>query len=403
MENERQLWKLTRVFKANAAAYLAGQRIIANEGGTSSSKTYSILQLLIQIAQNVKRKFIISVVSESMPHLKRGCIRDFQNILGNEFEAARWNKTDFIYRWPICDLEFFSADQPAKLRGGRRDILFINEANNNAWDAFRELDIRTRLCTFLDWNPVSEFWAHEKGIISDPANAYIHSTYIDARWCLPSEVVANIEAQKTKDPNWWNIYGLGRIGKIEGLVYPAFEQVDALPQSGYEFYGLDFGYASDPTALVKCVIRGDELYGEELIYEAGLTNDAIAHRLDELGVKRRDALIYADSAEPKSIEEIHRYGFNIQGCAKGPDSVEFGHQKIRQFKQFWTKGSLNCIKEMRNLRYIPDKDGKLTSKTTHVWTHGTDARRYAVAGLTGPQEPVDRIVTFDSMQLVRGA
>jgi phage terminase large subunit len=380
MESE-PTWKLTSIFNLNSLAYLdKTKRRAINEGGTSSSKTYSILQLLIWIAQNTKRPLVISVVSESMPHLKRGVMRDFQNIMGDQWEPARWNKSDFTYRWPNCTFEFFSADQPAKLRGGRRDILFINECNNVVYDGYRELDIRTRTFTFLDYNPVSEFWVHDNGLIGKPENAFIHSTYLDAKWVLPPEIVRNIESNRLTDPNWWNIYGLGRIGKVEGLVYPYFTQVDSLPEGGRHVYGLDFGYSNDPSVLLHLVIQGDDLFAHQVLFEAGMTNDVIAHKMDEAGIKREYDEIFADSAEPKSIEEIHRFGFNIKPCPKGADSVEYGHQKINQYRQFWTKTSLDCIKEQRNFRYIPDKDGKLTQKTTHSFSHSMDARRYGLVG-----------------------
>ena len=319
-----------------------------------------------------------------MPHLKRGCIRDFKNILGDEFDDNNYNKTEQQYHLNKGIIEFFGADESDKVRGPRRHILFINEANNVPWETARGLDVRTSKFTFADWNPTSEFWVHENWI-GKPENAYIHSTYLDAQWVLPQEVVTNIESNRDIDPNWWNIYGLGRIGKVTGLVYPFFEQIGKMPE-GQEFYGLDFGYSNDPTALVRCVIRGNELYSEELIYEAGLTNDAIAHRMNELGIDKRKAEIFADSAEPKSIDEIHKYGYNVKPCFKGADSVEFGHQKIRQFKQFWTKTSLNGIKEQRNFRYIPDKDGKFTDKTTHAFSHIMDARRYAIIANHTPAE-----------------
>jgi phage terminase large subunit len=171
------LYKLTSIYKQNAQALLGGFRRALNEGGTSSSKTISILQILILVAQHTKENLLISVVSESLPHLKRGCLRDFQNILGETFDYSKYNKTEHIYDFGKGKIEFFPADEPSKMRGGRRDILFINECNNVSYDAFKELDIRTRLFTFLDWNPVSEFWAHEKGMINDPVNSYIFSTY----------------------------------------------------------------------------------------------------------------------------------------------------------------------------------------------------------------------------------
>jgi len=388
--------KYTHIFGLNNEAWLGGKRRALNEGGTYSSKTWSILQLLVWIARYAKHPLIISVVSESLPHLKRGAIRDFFKILNESPDNnPRYNKTEHIYSVGNGAIEFFGADEADKVRGPRRDLLFINEGNNVPWETARGLDIRTAKFTFVDWNPVSEFWAHEYWI-KQPENAYIHSTYLDAVGVLPAEVIANIESNKN-DPNWWNIYGLGKLGKVEGLVYPFFGQVDTVP-SGNEFYGLDFGYSNDPTVLVKCSLR-DGLYCQELIYEKGLTNDMIARRMEELGVKRNYDEIYADSSEPKSIEEIYRYGFNIKGCPKGPGSVEYGHQKVRQFRQFWTQDSLSCIKEQRNFRYIEDKNGKLTDKTTHAFSHGMDARRYGVMGRFEPQEE-EKIVIYDAMSEV---
>lgn len=385
----------TSIYEQNAEAWLGGKRRALNEGGTASSKTWSVLQLLILIARFTKSKLLISVVSESLPHLKRGAIRDFFRILDESPDNnPRYNKTEQTYTFGNGVIEFFGADEAAKVRGPRRDILFINEGNNVPWETARGLDIRTRLFTIVDWNPVSEFWAHEHWVGQDE-NAYIHSTYLDAADVLPHEIVTNIESNKN-DPNWWNIYGLGLIGKVEGLVYPYFEQVDALPP-GDVFYGLDFGYSNDPTTLVRCVIQNDGLYCQELIYETGLTNDAIAHRFDEVGVRRRYDEIFADSAEPKSIEEIYQFGFNIKPAPKGPGSVEYGHQKVRQFKQFWTKDSVNCIKEQRNFRYVPDKNSKLTDKTTHLFSHGMDARRYGIMGLAEPQER-DEVLVYDTIQ-----
>jgi len=382
--------RTTAIYRQNAAAWVDPTiRRVFNEGGTSSSKTWSILQLLILIATHAKNDLLISVVSESLPHLKRGCIRDYIAIMGGAFNSYAYNKSEHIYTFGKAKIEFFPADEPSKLRGGRRDILFLNEANNVDYDSYRELDIRTKCFTFLDWNPTNEFWVHEHNLLNQPENAYIHSTYFDALAVIPPEVAANIESNRYKDPNWWNIYGLGRIGKIEGLVYPHFTQVDQLPKGDY-FFGLDYGFSQDPTALVKNVVIGNDLYSEELIYETGLTNDAIAHRMDELGVRRNYDPIFADSAEPKSIEEIYRYGFNIKPCEKGAGSVEFGHQRVRQLNQHWTKGSLNCIKEQRNFRYVQDKNGRYTEKTTHMFSHGADARRYAIQGLGLAVAKVDR-------------
>ena len=377
------LIRTTRIYEENAGAFLSGKRRALNEGGTYSSKTWSILQVLILIARYTKKRLLISVVSESLPHLKRGAIRDFFHILGESPDNnPQYNKTEQTYTFGNGIIEFFGADESDKVRGPRRDILFLNEANNIPWETARGLDVRTNRFTFADWNPVSEFWAHEFWI-GRPENAYIHSTYQDALDVIPPEVVQNILSTGERDPNWANIYVYGRLGRIEGLVYPYFEQIDNLPEEGDFFYGLDFGFSGDPAALVKCVIKGDALYCRELLYERGLTNQDIAIAMGELGIRKGYDEIFADSAEPKSIEEIYRYNFNIKPAPKGEGSVEYSHQKVRQFKQFWTKDSINCIKEMRNLRYITDKKGFLTEKTTHLYSHGTDARRYGVMGYLG--------------------
>lgn len=383
----------TSIYVQNGAAWLARnsgiRRRALNEGGTSSSKTYSILQVLILIARSATTPTLVSVVSESLPHLRRGAMRDFFAIMGESpSNNPRYNMSEHVYDFGNGKIEFFSADEPSKMRGGRRDVLFINEANNVGYDAFKELDIRTKLFTFLDWNPVSEFWAHEQ-LLNKPENKYIHSTYLDAMNVLPPEVVRNIESNKDSDPNWWNVYGLGKLGRVEGLVYPVFEIVDALPEHGQVAYGLDFGFAGDEAALVKNVIipahdkELGQVFSQEIIYAKNLTNQDLSLKMEQAGVKKHYDEIFADSAEPKSIEELHRLGWNIKPCIKGEGSVEFGHQKLRQYKQFWTKDSLNGIKEQRNFRYIADKDGKLTEKTAHNWSHIMDARRYGVLGKVG--------------------
>ena len=400
----------TRIYEQNAEAWVGGKRRILNEGGTSSSKTYSILQLLILIAQHTRRNLLISVVSESLPHLRKGTITDFFNILDeSQDNNPNWSKTEHTYTFGKGKIEFFGADDSAKVRGPRRDILFINEGNNVAWEAARGLDIRTSICTFVDWNPVGEFWAHQyesggtvvPGWIHNPENKYIHSTYLDAIDVLPPGKVADIEAYRDTDPNWWNVYGLGKLGKVEGLVYPLFTLVDELPGSGDTFAGLDFGFTSDPAAVVKNVIRGRELYSRELVYERNLTNADLSERMEAAGLVKGYDEIFADSAEPKSIEELYRMGWNIKGAPKGPGSVDYRHQKVRQYKQYWTKDSLNCIKEQRNFRYIADKNGKLTDKTTHTFSHGMDARDYGVVGKLEPVEE-ESVIIYDAMQEVRG-
>ena len=389
---------VTKNLEEITRAWLDGKRRVFMEGGTWSSKTYSAIQFLHNLLSQTKRPLLASVVSETMPHLKRGAILDFTNILGDEFSDARWNKSDFHYDYPETKskLEFFSADQPSKLRGARRQILFGNEFNNVPYDSYWELDIRTELFTICDWNPTSEFWFHEERLlekqvseeewVSDPDNVYVHSTYLDALNVIPANKREEIEATKFKDPNRWEVYGLGLLGKITGLVYPKFEQVDQLPE-GDVFYGLDFGYQVDPTVLVKNVIVGDKLYSQQVFYadpinRIGLDNNQIGMEMTRCGI--RGEPIFADPDEEKSIDELRALGFNMGETIKGKGSVEFRRQRVNQFFQHWTKDSLECIKEQRNFRYIKKREPNsgreyLSDDTTHQWSHGMSAREFGVA------------------------
>jgi len=376
--------KTTNVFKDIIKAWVEGKRRILLEGGTYSTKTWSTIQALMYIAEMAVDPLLISIVSESLPHLKQGAMKDFFDILGEPKEnnphfnmgSSTYSRSDWKGR-----IEFFGADSEGKALGPRRDILFINQGEHIRWETARHLDTRTEIFTIVDWNPISEFWVHEHWR-NDPRNAYNHSTYQDAKGVISQDKIDDIESYRDTDPNYWRVFGLGLIGKIEGLVHPFFKQVEELPD-GEVVYGLDFGFSVDPTVLTKNVIVGDKLYSQELIYETGLTNDAIARKMDLLGVRKNHDEIFADSAEPKSIQEIYEKGFNIKPCEKGPGSVEYGIQKVNQYEQYWTEGSLNCIKDQYNFSYILDKDGKLTDKTTHRWSHGMDSRRYAVSSQIG--------------------
>ncbi len=372
----------TKIYDRNWQALLnPAKRIAINEGGTSSSKTFSIIQLLSEINNHRIDPLLSSIVSESFPHLQLGAIRDFRKIMGDSFDENKWNATNHVYTFsPDVQMEFFSADQPGKAHGPRRDILFCNEVNNIPKLIVDALSIRTRRFEFYDFNPVQTFWVHELQDRSDVE--WIHSTYLDAKHCLPKQIIDKIEARRETDPNWWRVYGLGLVGKLEGLVHPIFTQCDMMPQNGICFFGLDFGYTNDPSCLVHCVIKGDELYTDELFYEHGLTNPQIGNRMEQLGVKKYHDEIFADAAEPKSIEEISQFGFNIKPAPKGADSVDAGIQKLNQYRQFVTKRSTNGIKELRNYTFIRDKNGNFTNKPIDDWNHFCDARRYAVVGKT---------------------
>lgn len=371
--------------KTTAQAKIASlkKRIRIVQGGTSSSKTFSILPLLITYAIQ-KPMTEISVVSESIPHLKRGAIKDFLKIMmwTNNYKDDRWNKSSLKYKFSNNSfIEFFSADQPDKLRGARRDVLFINECNNIGFEAYQQLAIRTKNFIYLDYNPSHEFWVHEH-LLNDNDSDFIILTYKDNE-ALDPAIVREIEKAKDKSEtssywaNWWKVYGLGLLGSLQNTIFE-FNQVDRIPNDA-EFiaYGLDFGFSSDPAALVAVYKMNGELFVDELIYQTGLTNSDLTQRFRAIGINEYDKII-ADSAEPKSIEDIYRNGYKaVEGARKGPDSIRAGIDLIMQHKLNVTKSSLNLIKELRAYQWQQDKDGNILPKPIDFNNHAIDSLRYA--------------------------
>lgn len=357
------------------------KRIRGVAGGTSASKTISILMWLIVYAQEHKDK-TISVVSESFPHLKRGAIRDFLSIMQdlNRFQDSAWNKTDYIYTFPTgTKIEFFSADQPGKVRGPRRDILFVNEANNIPYETYTQLEVRTKILVWLDWNPVSEFWFYTDVMGKDGVD-FITLTYKDNE-ALDPQIVKAIES-RMGNKNWWAVYGLGQLGESEGRIYKDWAIIDEIPhEARLERYGLDFGYTNDPTALVGIYKYNGGFILDEVVYQRGLDNKQIADVL----INEPNALVMADSAEPKSIDEIRSYGVNILPAAKGQGSILQGIQYVQQQRISVTKRSLNLLKEYRNYLWITDKDGKTINEPSPIFNHSMDAIRYGMDSL----KPVD--------------
>lgn len=370
-------------------------RFVILQGGTSSSKTYSTAQILIVKALKSKEQKLVSVVAETIPHLKRGVMRDFFKILIEIglYKDDDHNKTDSTYKLGNWTIEFFSADNDAKLRGARRDILFINECNRITWDAFTQLEIRTRDRVFLDFNPVSRFWVHSK--LMQPSNKYsfIKSTYKDnvdhitGQPLLDQSIIDAIESRKpvfdsdgnliSGDEQFWKVYGLGEIGSLEGVIFQNWETCDSMPANPkWTAYGLDFGFTNDPTAIVKVSYQGGELWMEELCFETGLTNPDIANRLKSFDVGSLDDII-ADSSEPKSIAEIRRAGFRaIRGVKKGPDSIKNGIDILKRYRINIHKKSANLIDEFSNYQWMKTKDGEYLNKPIDNYNHGIDSVRY---------------------------
>jgi len=371
--------KFNDPFYWTAKAIQEGKDIVIHQGGTSSSKTWSNLQYII-INSLKHDNELTSIVSETMPHLKRGAMRDFFTIINNAgmYKAENHNKTDNTYKVGNSLVEFFSADSPDKVRGPRRNNLFINECNNISYETYDQLHTRTKGWEILDFNPVSEFWVHNDVLNNDKLNtAFFKSTYKNNKF-LDKKIIDSIEAKKDnpKYSNWWRIYGMGEIGIFEGLIFPIFHQIEELPISDSYFYGLDFGYSVDPTSLIKMCKIGNKLYCDELIYETQLLNSDIIKRFTKFAVNKSE-LIVADSAEPKSIDEIYRAGYNVKPAIKGADSVVYGLNHLNELEIYVTKRSINLIKELRNYAWDKDKTGKQLNKPIDLFNHAIDAIRYA--------------------------
>lgn len=355
------------------------KRLRIVQGGTSASKTISILLYLIHMAQSDKKPTITSIVSESFPHLRRGAIRDFINIMTAHkyLKDDHWNKTDSVYTFETgSKIEFFSADQPDKLRGSRRDRLFINECNNVDFEAFEQLEVRTKELILLDYNPTNEFWVQSELIGKRTDIDFIILTYKDNE-ALSEEIIKSIEQRKNR-PQWWKVYGEGQLGEVEGRIYTDWQIIDEIPhEARLERYGLDFGYTNDPTAIVAIYKYNGGYILDEITYKKGLSNQAIADIL--LNVKQ--ALVIADSAEPKSIDEIKLYGVEVLPAQKGKDSIKHGIQLVQEQRISLTKRSVNLIKEYRNYLWIKDDKGVFINEPEGGNEHLLDAVRYAMSTL----------------------
>lgn len=294
-----------------------------------------------------------------------------------KYQDSNFNKSDLKYRFSNGSfIEFFSADQPDKLRGARRDVLFINECNNVNFEVYIQLSIRTKKFIYLDYNPTSEFWVHTE-LINDPDSDFLILTYKDNE-ALEHAIVKEIEKAREKGKtstywaNWWKVYGLGQVGSLEGVIFSNWQQIDNIPDDArYIGNGLDFGYSNDPTACVDFYEWNGQIIWDERIYEKGLLNNEIAKL-----IKQDNLLTIADSAEPKSISEIRLHGINILPAQKGKDSILFGINLIQERDFLVTKQSLNLIKELRGYIWKTEKTGKSLNLPIDDFNHCIDAARY---------------------------
>ncbi len=353
------------------------KRIKIIQGGTSAGKTYGILPILITKAATYS-KTEISVVAETIPHLRRGALKDFLRIMkdtGRYFDE-RFNKSLLRYEFANGSyIEFFSADDSSKLRGARRDVLYINECNNVTFESYNELAIRTKKAIYLDFNPANEFWVHTE-LKDEQDSDFLILTYKDNE-ALDNSIVQQIEKNRLKAEtsaywaNWWRVYGLGEIGMLEGVIFSNWKTIDILPKEANLIgIGLDFGYTNDPTAIIEIYNYNGQRIINELKYQTGMLNSDIANALP------KHVPVYADSSEPKSIEEIKRYGITIKGVTKGKDSINYGIDVMQRNEYLVTSNSTNLIKELRAYCWDTDKQGTRLNKPIDTNNHAIDALRY---------------------------
>jgi phage terminase large subunit len=382
-------YKITTATKKIAALK---KRIRAVQGGTSASKTISILMNLIHLAQTDKEATKTSIVSESFPHLARGAEEDFKNILKDHhyWDDSCWNGTNHVYTFKESGsrIEFFSADQPSKTRGPRRDRLFINEANNIPFEAYEQLEIRTREFIFLDWNPTNEFWYYEFVHNRDDCE-HIILNYLDCE-ALEQSIIDTIESRKDRK-GWWMVYGLGLLGEVEGKIYKDWKIIDDIPhEAELVRRGMDFGYSNDPSTIIDIYKYNGGYILDEILFQKGLKNKQLADVI--LNTEEPGVLVVADSAEPKSIDEIREYGVNILGAKKAKTTLDGPKQTyltwrinmVQQQKISMTKRSINLIREYRNYMWQTDKDGRILNVPEDLWNHAMDALGYGIISITNP-------------------
>ena len=368
---------LSRVYHEILKARKQGYFYIVNQGGTSSTKTFSTLQYLIALCRKSTGPLVIDIAGGTLPDLKRGVLRDLPTVFrqfGLEFDN-HFNRSDYSISAFGSLINLVAIDKLGKAKGGRRDYLFLNEADNINKYIAEQLMARTRKAVFIDYNPTCEFWAHEL-LQSQPKACLIKSTYKDNPH-LEQNIIDFIESRKS-DVNWFRVYGLGETGKIEEIIYKDYTLIDAFPDGmDDEAYGLDFGF-NNPSAMVRVGFKDGSIYLEEVFYQTGLLTRDISALLIERGFSQPEKYsktIYADCAEPDRIEELYTANLNVTGAEK---DVALGIDCMKGFKIHVVKSSANLLDELRRYRWKKDKEGRILDEPVKVNDHALDAARYGV-------------------------
>lgn len=376
--------KTGAIYHRTKQALDEGFKVVINKGGTASGKSEDLIRIILQEALRTDLKNeIITITSESYPHLDVGTIRMLENICApiGWWGGTNWNKSKSVWTSPVNNniIEFLSADRIGKALGARRRLLFGNELNNLKLEVWDEMARRSEII-LADFNPTSKFWLEDWMKNYDHVKIII-SNYLDNPFLSDTER-GRIEKRAARDNNFRRVHIDCEYGIFEGLVFEGFTLIDEMPNEDYRF-GLDWGFTNDPSAIVKVIETPDEIYADELLYRTGMLNRDIITFLEGSGIKKNYDVIVADSAEPKSIKELHMAGFNILPAVKGPDSIRKGIDIIKSKKLFVTKRSLNLIKELRNYSWQLDKEGKATNKPIDANNHLIDSLRYS---LTTPKK-----------------
>ena len=363
----------------------SSKRFRVFQGGSRSGKTYNIVPALILMLLNEKNK-VLTVCRATMPALKNSVYRDFIDWLNKLelYDPNKLNKGDMTYELGSNIIEFRNLDDEFKVRGPKRDYLFINEANEVSYPIFKQLNMRTKEFIVLDYNPSDEFhWIYDK-VLTDKDCDFFKSTYTDNPF-LPKSQIREIEKYKDIDPNYWRVYGLGERGISEATIFRNWEVKDIKEPYGEVFYGLDFGF-NDPNALIKVYFNSDYVYAEEKLYRSNMTTSELINILKDNGISYTDT-IYADNSRPETIQEIFNAGFNIHPCKKGAGSVNSGIQFIKGRKVYVSKDSLNLIKELKSYKWKVDKDEKVLDEPVDLNNHLIDSFRYSLTEKISCEEP----------------
>lgn len=384
----------TKVYKEITNALDNGYNVISEQGGARSSKTYNtVLFLIVYLLEHPNT--LLSIVRATLPAIKGSVYRDFEDILQRMklWNVRAYNKSEMIYSFANgSEVEFFSTDQEQKLRGRKRNILFVNEANELSFMEWKQLKMRTTQFCILDYNPSfsDEHWLNE--LNKEEKTYHFVTTYRDNPF-LERTIIDEIESYKRSNASLWRVYGEGLQAVIEGAVYPEFEIVDDVPPSKRRWVGMDLGFTNDPTAIVEVTEWQDDngkyLYLDEIAYQTGLVTGDIIHILKQFAADKK---IICESADPRMIEEIHRAGLNIHPVRKYAGSIQAGISKTLEYRLRVTKRSRNIAKELKNYTYMQDKNGKWLNQPIDCFNHACDAFRYVVMEqiMGGVRQPIDR-------------